>query len=94
MEWNRRDFMVRPIIMAGTASVLGRTDSLLTKLLADSGPLIQRTLVECLPLIAETIEPPDQRYYSEFGRSQDEVMEYAMSSLNKRLSAIGINLAA
>ena len=30
--------------MAGTASVLGRTDSLLTKLLGDSGPLIQRTL--------------------------------------------------
>ena len=44
MEWNRRDFMVRPIIMAGTASILGRTDSLLTKLVADSGPLIQRTL--------------------------------------------------
>jgi ribonucleoside-diphosphate reductase beta chain len=57
-------------------------------------PLIQRTLVECLPLIAETIEPPDQRYYSEFGRSQDELLQYAMSSLNKRLHAIGINLAA
>jgi len=44
MEWNRRDFMVGPIVMAGTASVLGRTDSLLTKLLGDSSPLIQRTL--------------------------------------------------
>src|SRR5437660_5450450 len=44
MEWNRRDFMVGPIVLAGTESVLGRTDSLLTKLLADSGPLIQRTL--------------------------------------------------
>src|ERR1700716_2477156 len=57
-------------------------------------PLIQRTLVECLPLIAETLDPPDERYYSEFGRSQDELLTYAMSSLNKRLHAIGINLAA
>jgi ribonucleoside-diphosphate reductase beta chain len=57
-------------------------------------PLIQRTLVECLPLISGTLEPPDDRYYSEFGRSQDELMQYALSSLNKRLHAIGINLAA
>jgi ribonucleoside-diphosphate reductase beta chain len=57
-------------------------------------PLIQRTLVECLPLISGTLEPPDQRYYSEFGRSQDEILQYALSSLNKRLHAIGINLEA
>jgi ribonucleoside-diphosphate reductase beta chain len=59
-------------------------------------PLIQRTLVECLPLIAGTIEPPDgdETYYTEYGRSQDEVLQYAMESLNKRLRAIGINLAA
>jgi ribonucleoside-diphosphate reductase beta chain len=59
-------------------------------------PIVQRTLVECLPLIAGTLEPPDgdPRYYTEFGRSQDEVMQYAMTSLNKRLQAIGINLAA
>ncbi len=57
-------------------------------------PLIQRTLVECLPLISGTIEPPDERYYSEFGREQKEVLEFAMNGLNKRLRAIGINLAA
>jgi ribonucleoside-diphosphate reductase beta chain len=57
-------------------------------------PIIQRTLVECLPLIAGTIEPPDPRYYSEFGRTEEELMEFAMDSLNKRLRAIGINLAA
>jgi len=59
-------------------------------------PLVQRTLIDCLPLITGTLEPPDgdQRYYTDFGRSQDEVMDYAMSSLNKRLQAIGINLAA
>jgi aryl-alcohol dehydrogenase-like predicted oxidoreductase len=43
MEWNRREFIVKPIMLAGTAGVLGKTD-LLTKLASDSGPLIQRTL--------------------------------------------------
>jgi ribonucleoside-diphosphate reductase beta chain len=57
-------------------------------------PLIQRTLVECLPLISGTIEPPDPRYYSEFGRSEEELMAFAMNSLTRRLRAIGINLAA
>ncbi len=57
-------------------------------------PLIQRTLVECLPLISGTIHPPDERYLTEFGRSEDEVMEFAMNALNKRLRSIGINLAA
>jgi ribonucleoside-diphosphate reductase beta chain len=58
------------------------------------GPLIQRTLVECLPLITGTIEPPDPRYFTEYGHTQEEILEYALSSLNKRLRAIGINLAA
>ncbi len=57
-------------------------------------PLIQRTLIECLPLIAGTIHPPDERYITEFGHSEDEIMDFAMNSLNKRLGAIGINLAA
>jgi ribonucleoside-diphosphate reductase beta chain len=59
-------------------------------------PLIQRTLVECLPLIAGVTDPPDgdMRYYTYAGRTQEEVLGYAMESLNKRLRAIGINLAA
>ena len=57
-------------------------------------PLIQRTLVECLPLISGTIEPPDPRYVSEYGHSQEEILAFAMNSLNRRLQAIGINLAA
>lgn len=57
-------------------------------------PLIQRTLVECLPMISGTIDPPDPRYITEFGHTKDEILEYAMTSLNKRLRAIGINLAA
>ena len=43
MEWNRREFIVKPIMLAGTAGVLGKTD-LLAKFASDSGPLIQRTL--------------------------------------------------
>ena len=58
-------------------------------------PLIQRTLVECLPLIADTVHPPDDRYYTEVSHhGEDEIMDYAMRALNKRLSSIGINLAA
>ncbi|MBO0685619.1 MAG: ribonucleotide-diphosphate reductase subunit beta [Candidatus Dormibacteraeota bacterium] len=57
-------------------------------------PIIQNTLVECLPLISGTIEPPDPRYFTEFGRSENDLLEFAMNSLNKRLRAIGIALAA
>jgi len=43
-EWNRRDFIVKPLVWAGAAGVLSKTD-LLSKAAADSpGPLLQRTL--------------------------------------------------
>ena len=57
-------------------------------------PLIQQTLVECLPLITGTLDPPDPRYITEFGHTQSEIVQFAFDSLNKRLRAIGINLAA
>ncbi|HYM66727.1 MAG TPA: hypothetical protein VEW68_05510 [Patescibacteria group bacterium] len=57
-------------------------------------PLIQRTLVESLPLIAGVLDPPDPRYITDFGHTESEIVEYAFDSLNKRLRAIGINLAA
>jgi ribonucleoside-diphosphate reductase beta chain len=57
-------------------------------------PLIQRTLVECLPLVAGTLEPPDPAYITEFGHTESEILQFALDSLNKRLRAIGINLAA
>lgn len=44
MQWNRREFIVKPIVMAGTAGVLGKSDSLLSKLAAESEPLIERKL--------------------------------------------------
>jgi len=57
-------------------------------------PLIQKTLVECLPLISGTLDPPDPRYITEYGHTESEILQYAFDSLNKRLRAIGINLAA
>ena len=57
-------------------------------------PLIQKTLVESLPLITGTLDPPDPRYITEYGHTESEILEYAFGSLNKRLRAIGINLAA
>lgn len=57
-------------------------------------PLIQRTLVECLPLVTGTLDPPDPRYITDFGHTESEILQFAFDSLNKRLRAIGINLAA
>jgi ribonucleoside-diphosphate reductase beta chain len=57
-------------------------------------PLIQKTLVECLPLVAGTLDPPDPRYITDFGHTESEILQFAFESLNKRLRAIGINLAA
>ena len=57
-------------------------------------PLIQRTLLECLPLISGTLDPPDPRYVTDFGHTESEILQFALDSLNKRLRAIGINLAA
>jgi ribonucleoside-diphosphate reductase beta chain len=57
-------------------------------------PLIQKTLVECLPLVTGTLDPPDPRYITEFGHTESEILTFAFDSLNKRLRAIGINLAA
>src|SRR5438094_6723480 len=33
-------------------------------------PLIQKTLVECLPLISGTLDPPDPRYITEYGHTE------------------------
>lgn len=57
-------------------------------------PIIQRTLVECLPLISGVLDPPDPRYVTDFGHTESEIVEFAIESLNRRLRAIGINLAA
>jgi ribonucleoside-diphosphate reductase beta chain len=57
-------------------------------------PLIQKTLLQCLPLITGVLDPPDPAYITEFGHSESEILQFAFDSLNKRLRAIGINLAA
>jgi ribonucleoside-diphosphate reductase beta chain len=57
-------------------------------------PLIQQTVVECLPLISGALSPPDPRYLTQYGRSDDEVNKFAIGSLNRRLRAIGIRMVA
>ena len=57
-------------------------------------PIIQKTLIESLPLISGTLDPPDPAYITEYGHTESEIIQFAMDSLNKRLRAIGINLAA
>ena len=42
-DWNRRDFIVKPILWAGAAGVLSRTDVLLADS-SNSGALLERTL--------------------------------------------------
>ena len=46
------------------------------------------------PLVTGTLDPPDPRYITEFGHTESEILQFAFDSLNKRLRAIGINLAA
>lgn len=45
-EWNRRDFIVKPIVWAGAATVIGRAESLWGNSGSDpaSGDILQRTL--------------------------------------------------
>ena len=57
-------------------------------------PIIQRTLIECLPLISGTLDPPDPRYVTDYGHTESEIVDFAIESLNRKLRAIGINLAA
>ena len=42
-EWNRREFIVKPIVWAGAAGVLSKTQSLFATTDA-AGPILQRTL--------------------------------------------------
>ena len=57
-------------------------------------PLIQKTLVESLPLITGTLDPPDPRFLTDYGHTESDIVQFAFESLNKRLRAIGINLVA
>ena len=43
--WNRRDFIVKPLVVAGAAGMLGKAELLLARSTTDSvGPILQRTL--------------------------------------------------
>jgi len=60
---------------------------------AEQVSLGRRVALKVLPF-AGTLDPPDPAYITEFGHTESEILQFAMDSLNKRLRAIGINLAA
>lgn len=43
-EWNRRDFIVKPILWAGAATVIGKSDSLFADAATPNASVIQRAL--------------------------------------------------
>ena len=43
-EWNRREFIVKPLVWAGAAGVLGKTQTLFAGAADSAGPLLQRGL--------------------------------------------------
>ena len=82
--WQDRGMEIRRITQAEAV----RDDA------ARYAPIIKRTQFESLPLISGTLDPPDPRYVTDYGHTESEIVEFAIDSLNKRLRAIGINLAA
>src|SRR5205807_773554 len=50
-------------------------------------PIIQKTLIEGLPLISGTLDPPDPRYITDYGHTESDILQFAFDSLNKRLRA-------
>lgn len=55
---------------------------------------IAETVLESIPAAVATLEPPggDQRYYTAFGYTRESVAEWALASLGRRLSAVGVPL--
>ena len=61
----------------------------------DAGQTIRATLAELLPLVAESLTPPDRDTETDWealGASSDEIREFALSGLTRRLEIIGAPL--
>jgi ribonucleoside-diphosphate reductase beta chain len=53
---------------------------------------VRETVLGALPALLATLEPPggDERYYEAFGFTQTAVAEWALDSLRRKLSAVGV----
>jgi ribonucleoside-diphosphate reductase beta chain len=61
----------------------------------DAGETIRATLGELLPVVAETLSPPEgngEVDWDAFGASADEIREFALGGLTRRLEIIGTPL--
>ncbi len=59
------------------------------------GETIRATLPELLPLVAESLSPPDRDPTTDWdalGASLDEIRDFALSGLTRRLEIIGVPL--
>lgn len=56
--------------------------------------VIADTVLESIPAAVATLEPPggDERYYTAFGYTRESVAGWALASLGRRLSAVGVPL--
>jgi ribonucleoside-diphosphate reductase beta chain len=61
----------------------------------EAEPAIRATLAELLPLVAESLTPPDREADTDWdalGASSDEIREFALGGLKRRLDIIGTPL--
>jgi ribonucleoside-diphosphate reductase beta chain len=61
----------------------------------EAEPAIRSTLAELLPLVAESLTPPDRETDTDWdalGASADEIREFALGGLTRRLDIIGVPL--
>jgi ribonucleoside-diphosphate reductase beta chain len=60
-----------------------------------AGEVIRHTLAELLPLVAESLTPPDREDETDWealGASAEEIREFALGGLRRRLEIIGVPL--
>src|ERR1035437_8285916 len=103
-EWNRREFIVKPIVWAGAATVLGQTDLLLASLVnpTANGPVLQRTLGKTgitLPIVSMGVMNADvpgllRRAYevgiSHFDNAADNQQGRKEEMVDKVLKELGV----
>ena len=54
---------------------------------------VRRALRELLPVVAQALDPPGTADPSVLGASPEEIREFALDGLSRRLNVIGVPLA-
>ncbi len=56
--------------------------------------VVRATMLDLMPAVADSLEPPEGADTSVLGASADELRAFALSGLSRRLKLIGISLDA